>query len=72
MVKIRKAHKYRLKTNTGTEAILLRICGCRRFLWNKSLAMNLERLEKGQNILWYQENAWWLKLWRSSEEYGFL
>ena len=30
-------------------------------MWNKSLAMNLERLEKGQNILWYNELAFYGK-----------
>jgi len=34
--------------------------------------MNLERLEKGQNLLWYPEQAFWLKVWKTSEEYGFL
>ena len=72
MTKIRKAYKFRLKTNAESETKLVRILGCSRFLWNKSLAMNLERLEKGQNLLWYQEQAWWMKLWKSSEEYGFL
>ena len=47
-------------------------CGSSRFLWNKCLALNLERLEKGQSILWYQELAFWLTLWKKSDEYGFL
>ena len=72
MVKTRKAYKVRLKTNDESEQKLVRILGCSRFLWNKSLAMNLERLEKGQNLLWYPEQAFWLKLWKTSEEYGFL
>ncbi|MFC2098792.1 RNA-guided endonuclease InsQ/TnpB family protein [Bacteroidota bacterium] len=72
MPKIRKAYKFRLKTNLETEAALSRFCGSARFLWNKSLEMNLERLEKGQGILWYHELAFWLKLWKQSDEYGFL
>ncbi|MCK4989671.1 MAG: transposase, partial [Bacteroidales bacterium] len=72
MPKIRKAYKVRLKTNNEIELKLLRFCGSARFLWNKSLAMNLERLEKGQGLLWYPEQAFWLKLWKGSEEYGFL
>ena len=72
MPNIRKAYKFRLKTNTETEQKLLRFCGSARFLWNKSLAMNLERLEKKQGILWYNELAFWLRLWKRSEEYGFL
>ncbi len=34
--------------------------------------MNLERLEKRQGILWYNELAFWLTLWKRSEEYSFL
>jgi putative transposase len=72
MVKIQKAYKVRLKTNLETETILSCFCGSARFLWNKCLAMNLERLEKGQRILWYPELAFWLTLWKRSDEYGFL
>ena len=72
MAKIQKAYKFRLKTNAETEAKLSRFSGSVRFLWNKYLAMNLERLEKGQGILWYQELAFWLKLWKQSDEYEFL
>ena len=72
MQKIRKAYMIRLKTNRDIESKLLQFCGSSRFLWNKSLAMNLERLEKGQSLLWYQELAWWLTLWKQSDEYSFL
>ena len=64
MLKIRKAYKYRLKTNKESEVLLTRFCGSARFLWNKSLAMNLERLEKRQEILWYNELAFWFTLWK--------
>jgi putative transposase len=72
MPKIRKAYKVQLKTNENIEHKLVRFCGSSRFLWNKCLAMNLERLEKRQPILWYNELAYWLTLWKQSEEYGFL
>ena len=72
MPKIRKAYKVRLKTNIEIESKLIRFCGASRFLWNKSLAMNLERLEKGYGMLWYTELAFWLTLWKRSEEYSFL
>ena len=72
MLKVRKAYKVRLKTNNNIENKLVRYCGSSRFLWNKSLAMNLERLEKRQAILWYNELAYWLTVWKRSEEYGFL
>ena len=72
MSKIRKAYKFRLKTNSDIEQKLARFCGSARFLWNKSLAMNLDRLERKQGILWYGELSFWLTLWKQSEEYGFL
>lgn len=72
MQTVRKAYKVRLKTNRNIENLLTRYCGSARFLWNKSLAMNLDRLEKKQSILWYNELAFWLTLWKRSEEYGFL
>ena len=64
MFKVQKAYKYQLKTNGDIEGQLTRICGSSRFLWNKSLALNLDRLEKGQSILWYNELAFWLILWK--------
>jgi IS605 OrfB family transposase len=72
MPKIQKAYKVRLKTNRDIETRLARFCGSGRFLWNKCLAMNLERLEKNQGILWYNELAFWLRLWKYSDEYSFL
>jgi len=72
MLKIRKAYKVQLKTNENIEHKLISFCGSSRFLWNKCLAMNLDRLEKRQPILWYNELAYWLTLWKRSEEYGFL
>ncbi len=72
MPKIRKGYKVRLKTNSNIENKLVQYCGSSRFLWNKSLAMNMDRLEKRQPLLWYNELAFWLTVWKRSEEYGFL
>ena len=72
MPNIRKAYIFRLKTNSVIENKLSRVCGSSRFLWNKVLAMNLERLENQQSMLWYNEQAFWLTLWKRSDEYGFL
>ena len=72
MSNIRKAYKVRLKTNIDIETQLVRFCGSARFVWNKSLAMNLERLEKRQGIIWYNELAFWLRLWKRTDEYSFL
>ena len=72
MTKIRKAYRFRLKTNKEIESRLVRIFGSARFVWNKCLSMNLDRLEKKQPILWYNELAFWMILWKRSEQYGFL
>jgi putative transposase len=34
--------------------------------------MNIQRLESKQGILWYNELAFWLTLWKRSDEYFFL
>ena len=72
MQTIRKAYIFQLKTNDDIESKLSRFCGSSRFVWNKALAMNLERLEKSQAVLWYNELAFWLTLWKRSDEYCFL
>jgi len=72
MQKIRKAYKFRIKTTKEIEGKLHRFCGSARFLWNKSLAMNLNRLENKQALCWYNELAFWLRLWKRSDEYAFL
>jgi transposase len=50
--------KFRLMTNRETEERLTRFCGSARFVWNKSLALNLKRLVKGQGLLWYNGPDW--------------
>lgn len=70
---IRKAYKFKLKIHHPDIAVkLAQFTGCTRFVWNKVLALNLFRLENKQGMLWYNETAFWLKLWKQSEEYGFL
>jgi putative transposase len=72
MSKIRKAYKVQLKTNVEIETKLVRFCGSARFLWNKSLALNLERLENKEGMLWYNQLAGYLTCWKQSEECSFL
>ncbi len=72
MSNIQKAYKFKLKTNWDIENKLSQFCGSSRFLWNKCLAMNLYRLERKQSLLWYNEQAYWLTLWKRSDDYSFL
>jgi putative transposase len=69
---IRKAFKFRLKVSTETSQKLANYAGGCRFVWNKALALNLDRLNKKQPILWYEELNFWATLWKKSDEYGFL
>jgi putative transposase len=69
---IRKAFKFRLKVNAETNQKLNLYAGGGRFVWNKALALNLDRLNKKQPILWYEELNFWTTLWKKSDEYGFL
>lgn len=54
------------------EEKFFQFAGCVRFVWNKALAWNLERLKRKEPILYYQELDFWLKLWKRSDEFGFL
>lgn len=69
---IRKAFKFRLQPNSDQVKKMVEFAGANRFVWNKALAMNLFRLENKQPMLWYNELAFWLGLWKQSDEYGFL
>ena len=69
---IRKAYKFRLNTNTETDQLMSQYAGNCRFLWNKALAINLFKLENKQKIFYYQELDFYSKLWKKSDEFGFL
>ena len=69
---IRKAYKFRLNTNAETNQLMSQYAGNCRFLWNKALATNLFKLENKQKICYYQELDFFSKLWKKSDEYGFL
>ena len=67
-MKMIKAFKYKLKTNTEEEQKLSEVSGCTRFVWNKFLALNLDRLNNKHKMLWYNEMSFWLTLYKSSTE----
>lgn len=69
---IRKAFKFRLDVTPETDAKLNNYVGGCRFVWNKALALNLDRLNDKQPILWYEELNFWATLWKKSDEFGFL
>lgn len=71
-MKIRKSYKFRLKPNPIQKQQLKDFAGACRFVWNKVLRLNLERLQSKQSLIWYHEADFWSKVWKSSEEYAFL
>ena len=48
------------------------MAGCTRFVWNKALALQKERLDRNEKTLSYVETAALLTQWRKSEETVFL
>lgn len=50
-MKIRQGYKFKLRPNCAAEAAMFRMVGSCRFVWNKMLALNLARLNRGQRTL---------------------
>lgn len=69
---IRKGFKFKLNPTEEQELLLKSIGGHSRFIWNKALEINLLRLKNKQPIMYYRELDFWSKLWKKSEDYGFL
>jgi len=72
-MKIRKAYKFKLKTNEALEGILFSYAGHCRFLWNYFWRLNDSRLKRGERLISnYYELDFWSKILKRSDEYGFL
>jgi putative transposase len=69
---IRKGYKYRLQTKSETKQTFAQFAGACRFVWNKVVALNECRYQAGVPRLPYGDAAGALRLWKQSEEYGFL
>ncbi|MBN1960491.1 MAG: transposase [Deltaproteobacteria bacterium] len=70
---VRKVFKYRLKIKDKTiEAKLQQTAGCVRFVWNKALALQKERLDNKQYTLNYNKLAGELKNWKGQADTAWL
>jgi IS605 OrfB family transposase len=69
---ILKAFKYRLKLSPEQTQQCVKFAGANRFAWNYFLGRNKHRLEQKKPICWYQENDFYSKLLKRSDEYSFL
>jgi len=71
-MKIRKAYKYQLKAKLDQERLFRQQAGCCRFVWNKALALQKQRLDAGEKVLRYAELCMQLTTWKREEETAFL
>ena len=71
-MRVLKAYKFRLEPTESQKHLFVAFAGCRRFVWNKALGLNLNRLDHNFPIIRYNDMAGFLKLWKKSDEFGFL
>lgn len=71
-MRVKKAYRFKLKVNALQSQQLRTYAGHCRFLWNKCLSINLYRLQCKQPIMRYHEMDFWSKLYKQSDELGFL
>lgn len=69
---IRKGYKYRLNTHPNQSHLLRFYAGACRFVWNKALAIQKERLLENKKVYKYEELADLLVQWKNSTETSFL
>ena len=69
---IRKAYKFRLKTNLTINRKLAQFAGCSRLVWNKALAFQKERLSAKEPCLSYAGLTKELTQWKKQEDLVFL
>lgn len=66
-MKIRKAYKFRLEAKPDQEAFIRQQAGCCRFVWNKALALQKQRLDAGEKVLRYADLCKQLTGWKREE-----
>ena len=69
---IRKAYKFRLKTNQTIARKLAQFAGSSRLVWNKALAFQKERLNAKQSCLSYAGLSKELTSWKKESDLFFL
>ena len=69
---IRKAYKFRFRTNSKNEELMFQFSGCNRFVWNKALALQKESLDQSRKTLSYNYLAACLVQWKKDDDTAFL
>lgn len=68
----RQAYRFQLKTTPATEQTLAQFAGCRRFVYNKALALQKDHLRNGERIRGYAALCKQLTDWRHDAVMAFL
>ncbi len=71
-MRLLKAHRFRLEPTPSTAREMRRVAGCCRFVFNRALALERERLEHGEKHLGYAALCKELTAWRHAPESAFL
>lgn len=71
-MEVLRGYRFKLKPTQEIEHTFVVMAGHTRFVWNKALRLNLDRLNQQVPIIWYNDLCGLLHLWKQSEEYGFL
>ena len=69
---IQKTFKYRLEPNRKQREQFAQFAGCCRFVWNKALAYQKDRLDRKEKVLNYAELCKLLTTWKKIEDTLFL
>ena len=69
---VRKAYRFRLKTNQSINRKIAQFAGSSRLVWNKALAFQKERLNAKESCLSYAGLTKKLTQWKKEENLFFL
>ena len=64
------AYKFQLRPTPKKEAVMSRMAGCCRFVWNKALALQRDRLNNKERLLSYVQLVSLLVVWK--KDFAFL
>jgi putative transposase len=72
LVRLFRAYRFRLEPTPTTARAIARLAGCCRFVFNRALALERERFERGEKHLGYAALCKELTGWRHAPESAFL
>ena len=67
-----RAHRFQLRPRPGQEKQLARYAGMMRWVWNRALAEQQARRERGEQYASYASMCKWLTAWRNAPETSWL